>query len=76
MFQFTERRLAKTLKEVTEALNLAIDRQEEGLVLKDLSSVYRPNIRNKGGWIKIKPDYSNSLMDMPDLVIIGGLLNC
>ena len=60
------------MREVTEALNLAIDRLEEGLVLKDPESVYKPNVRNKGGWVKIKPEYSNELMDMPDLVILGG----
>jgi DNA ligase-4 len=60
------------VKEVVAALNAAIDRREEGLLLKDPDSVYKPNIRNKGGWVKVKPEYSNELMDMPDLLILGG----
>lgn len=71
-FQFADRKLASRLREVTESLNSAIDRLEEGLVLKDPDSVYKPNVRNKGGWVKVKPEYSNELMDMPDLVILGG----
>ena len=70
--QFTERKSAKSVKEVTEALNLAIDRLQEGILLKDPDSVYKPNARIKGGWVKIKPEYNNEIMDMPDLVIIGG----
>ncbi len=45
-FQYADRKKASTLREVTEALNLAIDRLEEGLVLKDPESVYKPNVRN------------------------------
>ncbi len=71
-FQFADRKLASSLREVIESLNSAIDRLEEGLVLKDPDSVYKPNVRNKGGWVKVKPEYSNELMDMPDLVILGG----
>ena len=70
--QFTERKRAKSVKEFTEALNLAIDRLQEGILLKDPDSVYKPNARIKGGWVKIKPEYNNEIMDMPDLVIIGG----
>ena len=33
-------------------LNKAIDQREEGLVLKDPDSIYKPNAR-KGGWIKV-----------------------
>ncbi len=72
ILQFADRKLASRLREVTDALNNAIDRLEEGLVLKDPDSVYKPNVRNKGGWVKIKPEYSNELMDMPDLLILGG----
>lgn len=67
------------------ALNEAIDRREEGLVVKSPSSTYKPDKR-KGmwwrgpgcavcslhglirwragsGWLKIKPEYVDSLSD-------------
>lgn len=36
-------------------LNKAIDDEEEGIVLKTIMSIYKPNNR-KGGWYKIKPE--------------------
>ena len=42
-----------------EALNDAIDRREEGIMVKDPESVYKPNVR-KGGWFKMKPDYMSN----------------
>lgn len=56
---------------MVEALNEAIDNREEGLVVKSVSSLYKPNTR-KGGWLKIKPEYIDGLMDELDLIIIGG----
>ncbi|KAF0288749.1 DNA ligase 4 [Amphibalanus amphitrite] len=67
----TTRLEVSTTEEVVEALNAAIDRQEEGLVLKDPQSLYRPNAR-RAGWVKVKPDYVDSLVDDLDLLIIGG----
>ena len=67
-----KRHVAETLKEVVESLNLAIERREEGLVIKDMESTYKPGVRNKSGWIKIKPEYDDSLSDDLDLVILGG----
>lgn len=43
------------------ALNTAIDQREEGLVLKDPQSVYRPASR-KSGWIKVKPEVRRIFM--------------
>ena len=56
---------------MVSALNAAIDRQEEGLVLKDPHSLYRPNAR-RAGWAKVKPDYVDSLVEDLDMLIIGG----
>jgi ATP-dependent DNA ligase len=56
----TERKEVTTGQEVMYELNLAIDNRLEGVVLKDPTSVYKPNIR-KGGWYKIKPEVSNLL---------------
>ncbi len=70
--QLADRKTGSSTKDVVDALNDAIDRREEGLVLKDPDSVYRPNVRTKGGWIKVKPEYSGSLVDQCDLIIMGG----
>ena len=41
---------------VTE-LNVAIDRREEGLLVKDHDAVYKPVGRAGAGWVKVKPEY-------------------
>lgn len=64
-------KIASTEKEVVNALNEAIDNHEEGIMIKDILSVYYPNKRKKG-WIKVKPEYVNNLMDELDLLILGG----
>ena len=70
--ELSKRVKASSTKDVVDALNEAIDRREEGLVVKDPDSVYRPAARAGGGWIKVKPEYQNQLMDQLDLVVIGG----
>ncbi|XP_060087717.1 DNA ligase 4 [Heteronotia binoei] len=62
---------ASTRKEVIDALNEAIDNREEGIVVKDPTSVYKPDKRGEG-WLKIKPEYVSGLMDELDLLIVGG----
>ena len=54
-----------------DALNEAIDNREEGIVVKDPQSVYKPNNR-KGGWYKLKPEYIGGLMDELDVLVVGG----
>ncbi|KAJ8736143.1 hypothetical protein PYW08_006799 [Mythimna loreyi] len=56
--------------EILEALNKAIENQDEGIVVKDVESYYIPNRRN-AGWYKIKPEYTDGTMSDLDLVIIG-----
>ncbi|KAK8730552.1 hypothetical protein OTU49_008063, partial [Cherax quadricarinatus] len=68
---FSTTTLVKSKEDVVKLLNEAIDNREEGLVLKDPDSVYRPASR-KGGWIKVKPEYVDSLVPELDLLIIGG----
>lgn len=58
-------------QDCVDALNDAIDNREEGIMVKDAESAYRPNTR-KGGWWKLKPEYVGGLMDELDLLIIGG----
>ena len=69
---FADRKTGSNRKAVIDALNDAIDRHEEGIVLKDPESVYKPGVRSKGGWLKIKPEYTNELMDQCDMIILGG----
>jgi DNA ligase-4 len=57
---YTDRKEVTTGHQVMDELNLAIDSRLEGIVLKDPTSVYKPNTR-KGGWYKIKPDVSYPL---------------
>eukprot|EP00795_Rhopilema_esculentum_P013203 gene13203-4019_t len=59
-------------EEVINALNDAIDKREEGIVIKDPESIYKPSKRKGSGWLKIKPDYIDSLSDQLDVLIVGG----
>uniref|UniRef100_A0AAV2L6Q5 DNA ligase n=1 Tax=Knipowitschia caucasica TaxID=637954 RepID=A0AAV2L6Q5_KNICA len=61
----------KSAKEVVSALNEAIDGREEGIMVKDPLSVYKPDKRGEG-WLKVKPEYMDGLMDELDLLIVGG----
>ncbi|XP_033837878.2 DNA ligase 4 [Periophthalmus magnuspinnatus] len=61
----------KSTKEVINALNDAIDGREEGIMVKDPMSIYKPDKRGEG-WLKIKPEYVDGLMDELDLLIVGG----
>ena len=70
--EMCRRVLSSTVQEVQVELTAAIDRREEGLVLKDIESPYKPGARGGGGWIKVKPDYEGQLVDTLDLVILGG----
>lgn len=61
---------------VITLINEAIDREEEGVVLKDSLSVYSPGERN-AGWCKIKPDYIDGvsfLKSTPEILCLP--LNC
>ena len=58
--------------ELVTSLNDAIDRREEGILVKLPNSTYQPDKRKGSGWLKLKPDYMDSLSDHLDLLIIGG----
>ncbi|XP_076839180.1 DNA ligase 4 [Brachyhypopomus gauderio] len=62
---------ARTMQEVVNALNEAIDNREEGIMVKNPMSIYKPDKRGEG-WLKIKPEYVDGLMDELDLLIVGG----
>ncbi len=74
-------------EDVIAALNNAIDNREEGIIVKLPSSTYKPDKRkgevytvinniyhlaSGSGWLKIKPEYVDSLSDQLDVIIIGG----
>uniref|UniRef100_T1JBC6 DNA ligase n=1 Tax=Strigamia maritima TaxID=126957 RepID=T1JBC6_STRMM len=69
--QFTTRAEVKSKQDAIDKLNEAIDKREEGIVIKNPTSIYKPHDR-KAGWYKIKPDYVDELMEQLDLLIIGG----
>ena len=58
-----------SLRDVEDALWARIERQEEGLVLKDLESRWVPGERDKK-WVKLKPEYLPT--EDLDVVVVGG----
>ncbi|XP_047525298.1 DNA ligase 4 isoform X3 [Pieris napi] len=66
----SKREIVKDSVDVLNALNKAIENQDEGIVVKDVNSYYIANRRNVG-WYKIKPEYTEGTMTDLDLVVIG-----
>eukprot|EP00922_Rhytidocystis_sp_ex-Travisia-forbesii_P070119 GHVS01104812.1.p1 GENE.GHVS01104812.1~~GHVS01104812.1.p1 ORF type:complete len:1025 (-),score=77.63 GHVS01104812.1:2533-5607(-) len=64
-------RATRAAADVLEALRQTFRRREEGLVLKNVCSVYKPNARKSGGWFKLKPEHG-ALSDTLDLLVVGG----
>lgn len=56
VIEFVSRKMTSVKDDVLDSLNNAIDNQEEGIVLKEFTSVYKPNARKNGGWYKVKPE--------------------
>lgn len=79
LFQDREGVLVKTIPikirdntHLVELFNKAFEAEEEGVVLKDAQSEYKPGDR-AGGWYKVKADYFDGDMAKEfDCVIIGG----
>ncbi|KAM5311102.1 DNA ligase 4 isoform 1-T2 [Glossophaga mutica] len=69
--EIVQKTQAHTNKEVIDALNEAIDKREEGIMVKHPLSIYKPDKRGEG-WLKIKPEYVTGLMDELDIIIVGG----
>uniref|UniRef100_A0A1B6FIK3 DNA ligase 4 n=1 Tax=Cuerna arida TaxID=1464854 RepID=A0A1B6FIK3_9HEMI len=65
------RQTVNSSEEVLAALNTAIDNFDEGIIVKEPNSIYKPKSR-KEDWIKIKPEYTPGAMVELDLLIIGG----
>nr|XP_020039593.1 DNA ligase 4 isoform X2 [Castor canadensis] len=69
--EIVQKTQAHTKNEVVDALNEAIDKREEGIMVKHPLSIYKPDKRGEG-WLKIKPEYVSGLMDELDILIVGG----
>lgn len=59
------------LNDIINALDIAVELRQEGIMIKDLESSYIPNER-KEKWIKLKPEYIDGIGDDLDLIIMGG----
>lgn len=70
----SNRELCTSNQQVVDALNRAIDNRLEGIVVKDPSSVYQPNVRSSSGWFKVKPDYMLGLNDDLGKLILNYML--
>jgi len=68
---FHKREKGNTTNDIIKALEKIIELHGEGLVIKDPNSNYELGTRSKK-WIKIKPEYVNSLCDELDVLIVGG----
>jgi len=53
---------------IAAKMQAVIQKGEEGLVIKDLLSIYEPNARH---WLKMKRDYLKGMADSADLLVLG-----
>ena len=60
-----------SIDEIMVQFNLALQRAEEGIVIKRTDSIYKPDKRCPD-WVKMKCDYIDTIVDTLDLIIIGG----
>jgi DNA ligase-1 len=65
-------RIVSNSEDVEKLMNQAIEIGCEGLMIKQLSSVYRAGAR-EFAWTKLKREYRSDLADTLDLVIVGAL---
>ncbi|GAM24471.1 hypothetical protein SAMD00019534_076460 [Acytostelium subglobosum LB1] len=70
-FEVSEHKPCQTTADILAHLDGAILNREEGIMIKNLDSIYVPGER-KDKWIKIKPEYLDGVGDDLDLVIVGG----
>ncbi|XP_023248439.1 DNA ligase 4 [Copidosoma floridanum] len=61
-----------SVEQLTEIFNVALDNDDEGIVVKTRDCTYKPNVREKSGCYKIKAEYSDGLVQDLDLIILGG----
>ncbi|ORX34780.1 ATP dependent DNA ligase domain-domain-containing protein [Kockovaella imperatae] len=69
--EFAEERRGKNGKDIREMLERILETKGEGLVVKNIDSVYRTNSRDSD-WVKVKPEYSDQMGENLDLLVLGG----
>lgn len=62
---------SSNVDDISQEFNNALLRNEEGIIVKLLDSIYIPNKRGTQ-WIKMKGEYFEGLTDTLDLIILGG----
>lgn len=69
--QLSEYKLIERKNDLIDHIQHTLRKKLEGLVLKDVDSIYEPGKRN---WLKVKKDYlcGGTLADSCDLVVLGG----
>ncbi|XP_071147828.1 DNA ligase 3-like [Mytilus edulis] len=67
---FSEMKLIKDPEDLQDMMNDVFRQGLEGLVLKDLKSIYAPGKRH---WLKVKKDYlqEGTMADSADLIVLG-----
>ncbi|KAJ8959847.1 hypothetical protein NQ318_011580 [Aromia moschata] len=58
-------------QEIIDELNAAVDKEEEGIIIKESNSIYKYGDRNTG-WYKMKLEYFEDAMNDLDLILMGG----
>ncbi|CAG9862618.1 unnamed protein product [Phyllotreta striolata] len=69
--QLSQVKEVSSRQEIVDELNFRVDRDEEGIIIKDPDSVYKYSDRNSG-WFKMKLEYFQDVMNDLDLILMGG----
>ncbi|KAJ8931141.1 hypothetical protein NQ314_015982 [Rhamnusium bicolor] len=67
----SEIREVTSRQEIIDELNLAVNKEEEGIIVKEPNSIYKYSDRNSG-WYKMKLEYFEDAMNDLDLILMGG----
>jgi len=70
IIQFAEHQTSNNVEQLQEFLDLAVQSNTEGLIVKTLDCTYEPSKRSVN-WLKLKKDYLEGVGDSFDLVVIG-----
>jgi DNA ligase-4 len=63
--------IVSNFDDIIQEFSASIERNEEGIMLKDPDSPYLPKDRG-ANWLKLKGDYIDGLTDTLDLLVVGG----
>lgn len=72
MLKIIPQKIVRHPNQIEDLMSKAIEAGCEGLMLKQLASLYRAGAR-EFAWIKIKREYSSEIADTIDLVVVGAL---